>query len=67
MKKLLLGIVLCMLLFAAVPTLRQYCVKAELGPFHKKRECLFRPDLKCTGAGTDCFFEDPCGNSSADM
>jgi hypothetical protein len=67
MKKILLGIVLCMLLFVGILTLHKNYVKAEPGPFHKKRECLFRPDLKCAGAGTDCVFEDPCGNGSADM
>lgn len=67
MKKLLISLGLCMLAFAAILMLSQTYVKAGLGPFHKKRECLFKPDLKCAGAGTDCIFEDPCGSGQADM
>lgn len=29
---------------------------------YKTKECLFKPDVKCTGVGTECALADPCGN-----
>lgn len=67
MKKLLLGMGLILWPYPCILTSGQNYVKAELSPFHKKKECLFKPDLKCVGTGMDCVFEDPCGNGPADM
>lgn len=46
-------------LFATEPP----CLADESGSCgYKRRECLFKPDQKCSGNGSDCAVSDPCGN-----